>query len=103
VTDRQRLPNRRRSETFPVEAGGLHYLCTVSFYPDGRIGELFLNNTKSNSASDCNARDSAVVASIAIQHGVPIDVIRRALMRDTRGQATGPLGAALDRLAGSCE
>jgi hypothetical protein len=43
-----------------------------------------------------NAQDSAVVCSIALQHGVPIDVIRRALMRDPRGKASSPLGEAID-------
>lgn len=41
---RLRLPNRRASTTFDVEAGGLRYTATVSRFPDGRIGELFLTN-----------------------------------------------------------
>jgi hypothetical protein len=98
MSSRRRLPNRRASQTFELETGGLKYTCTVSRYADGSIGELFLSNTKSNSASDCNARDSAVVASIALQHGVPVETVRRALMRDSRGRATGPLGVALDML-----
>jgi hypothetical protein len=66
---RQRLPNTRFSETFELEAGGLLYTCTVSRFADGRIGELFLNNHKSNSAADTNARDSAITFSFAVQHG----------------------------------
>jgi hypothetical protein len=46
-----------------------------------------------------NAQDAAVLASIALQHGVPLDMIGRALMRDVSGRASGPLGAALDRIA----
>jgi hypothetical protein len=45
------------------------------------------------------ASDSAVLCSIALQYGVPVDVIRHALMRDSRGEASSPLGAVLDRLA----
>jgi hypothetical protein len=45
------------------------------------------------------ASDAAVVASIALQYGVPLEVIRHALMRDVRGRASGPLGAVLDLLA----
>jgi ribonucleoside-diphosphate reductase alpha chain len=97
---RRRLPNRRPSISFEVEAGGLKYSATVSRYADGRIGELFLNNHKSNSAADCNARDSAITFSIAIQHGADPEVIRRALCRDAQGRASGPLGAALDLLLG---
>jgi hypothetical protein len=44
-------------------------------------------------------RDSAVVCSIALQHNTPVDVIRRALLRDSRGVASSPLAMALDMLA----
>jgi hypothetical protein len=40
-----------------------------------------------------------VVASIVLQHGAHVDVIRRALLRDPRGVASSPLGVALDLLA----
>jgi hypothetical protein len=96
---RKRLPDRRMGETFELEVGGLRYTCTVGRYPDGRIGELFLNNHKSNSASDANARDAAIVCSLALQNGVPLETIRRALLRDSQGRPSTPLGCALDRIA----
>lgn len=68
----------------------------MSRFADGRIGEVFLNNHKSNSAADVAARDSAIVFSIAVQHGADPEVIRRALCRNANGQASGTLGAALD-------
>jgi hypothetical protein len=93
---RARLANRRPSETFSFEVGGLTYVCTIGRFPDGRIGELFLSNHKSNSQADTNARDAAITFSIAVQHGADPEVIRRALCRDSQGCASGPLGAALD-------
>jgi len=45
------------------------------------------------------AQDAAVVCSLALQHGVPLDVIGRALMRDVKCRASGPLATALDMLA----
>lgn len=96
---RERLPNRRLGETFEVEVAGLRYTATVGWFPDGRIGEIFLNNHKSNSAADTNARDSAIVCSIALQHGCDVETIP--LCRDSHGRASGPLGAALDPLAQS--
>jgi hypothetical protein len=95
---RERLPNRRVGETFELEVGGLRYTATVGRFSDGRIAEVFLGNHKSNSAADTAARDSAIVFSIAVQHGADVDVIRRALCRDSHGRASGPLGAALDQL-----
>jgi hypothetical protein len=97
--NRQRLPNRRRSETFSFQCGGLAYTATVSWFPDGRTAEVFLANHKADSQAGTNARDSAVVASIALQYGAPLDVIRKALLRDPRGRASSPLGAALDLIA----
>jgi hypothetical protein len=99
MTARAHLPNRRTAWTFELEVAGLRYTATVGRFPDGRIGELFLNNHKSNSAADVNARDAAIVCSIAIQFGADIETIRRALCRDSQGRASGPLGVALDALA----
>src|SRR5215471_3824105 len=96
---RERLPNRRLGETFELEVAGLRYIATVSRFPDGRLGEIFLSNLKSNSAADTNARDSAIVCSIALQCGADPETIRRALCRDSGGRPSGPLGAALDRIA----
>jgi hypothetical protein len=98
---RERLPNRRLGETFELEVAGLCYTATVGRFSDGRIGEIFLTNHKSNSAADTNARDSAIVCSIALQYGADVETIRKALCRDTRGRASGPLGTALDRIAGA--
>jgi len=53
--NRERLPNRRAAETFEIEVNGLRYTATVSRFADGRIGELFLTNHKSNSQADTNA------------------------------------------------
>jgi hypothetical protein len=99
VAERERLPNRREATTFDVEALRLHFRATVGKYPDGRIGELFISNHRVNSMAGIMASDAAVVASIALQYGVLLDVIRHALMRDVRGRASGPLGAVLDLLA----
>ncbi len=100
MTARVRLPNRRASTTFEFAIAGLRYTATFSRYADGRISELFLSNHKSNSAADTNARDSAITFSIAVQHGADPETIRRALCRGARGAASGPLGCALDHIAG---
>ena len=98
IRERQRLPDRRASETFAVECGGLNYTVTVSRYADGRLGEIFIDMIKAGSAADMAARDSAIVCSLALQYGADVETVRRALCRDARGEASGPLGAALDRL-----
>jgi hypothetical protein len=98
MTARERLPNRRASETLDLTVAGLGYTCTVSRYADGRIAEIFLTNHKSNSAADVGARDAAIAFSFAVQHGADPKAIRLALCRDCHGHPSGPLGAVLDLL-----
>jgi hypothetical protein len=98
---RNRLPNRRASTTFELEVGGLHYVATVSRFADGRPAEIFLSNHKINSGADVNARDAAIVCSIALQYGADVETIRKALCRDGQGRASGPLGSALDVITGA--
>jgi hypothetical protein len=97
---RQRLPDRRLSETFTFECNGLAYTATASWFADGRLGELFVGNHKAGSGADTSARDAAIILSIALQHGADLEVIRHALCRDARGRASGPLDAALDAMTG---
>jgi hypothetical protein len=96
---RQHLPARRAAETFELEIGGLRYTATIGRFADGRVAEIFLSNHRVNSAADTNARDSAIVCSIALQFGADLEVIRKALCRDSHGHASGPLGTALDIIA----
>ena len=97
---RMRLPDRRAAETFELQASGLQFTCTVGRFPDGRLAEIFLTNHKAGSHADTAARDSAIAFSIAVQHGVDPEAIRRALSRNSNGKANGPLGAALDLIFG---
>jgi hypothetical protein len=99
MSPRERLPNRRASISFDIEAQGLRFTATFSRFADGRVAEIFLQNCKAGSMAGINACDAAVMASIALQWGVPLVVIRKALMRDAHGKASGPLGAALDIIA----
>ena len=99
MTTRQRLPDRRHSESFDFDCHGLRYTCTYSKFENGTIGEIFLTNHKANSQSDSNAKDAAIIASLALQHGVSIDVIRKALLRDSLGRPSTPVGVALDLIA----
>lgn len=100
MTERQRLDNRRTSITFNFDCGPHCYTATVSYFPGtDRLAEVFLGNGRAGSDVDAAAKDSAVVASIALQHGVSVDTIRKALLRDPRGVASSPLGVALDPIS----
>jgi hypothetical protein len=99
MTERRRLPNRRHSLSFSFRWNGFEYVATISRFPTGELAEIFLTNGKVGSDADTAARDSAVICSISLQHNVPVDVLRGALLRNPDGKAAGPLGCALDLLA----
>jgi ribonucleoside-diphosphate reductase alpha chain len=99
AASRERLPNRRAHTLLNIEVGGFRYVAGVGHYGHGRLAEISLNSEKGGTAIDDAARDSAVVASIALQHGVDADTLRHALIRNGNGVASGPLGTLLDLLA----
>ena len=96
---RERLPDRRGSESRGFQCGGFAYVMTTRFH-DGRLAEIFLTNGKCGSDADEAARDNAVVCSLALQHNVPVEVIRKALLRNCDGSGSGPLTVALDIITG---
>jgi hypothetical protein len=101
MIERQRLPARRPSITFQFELHGLRYTASFSRFPNSdRIAEIFLQNHKPSSQSDSNGRDAAVAASLALQYGCPLEALQRAVLRDANGQASTPLGAAIDLICG---
>lgn len=96
---RDPLPQRRRCETLSYRVGNLTYNATIGFYPDGRPGEIFIDCAKAGTDAHTAARDSAIIASFALQHGASIETMRAALTRAPNGSAEGPLGVLLDLLA----
>jgi hypothetical protein len=96
---RERLPNRRSAERFEFTAGNVRYTAQIGSYPDGRIGEVFLNAGKIGTELDVIARDSAIAVSFALQHGATAEEITPAFTRRPDGSAEGPLGALFDLLA----
>ena len=93
-----RLPNKRPAVTTTFQRDGARFEMTVGYYPDGRVGEVFLNADRANSLLDFLMSDAAILASLALQYGAPLDEIMHALKRDTRGVAASPIGAALDQI-----
>jgi hypothetical protein len=96
---RRRLPNRRAAETMAFDRDNLKYCMSIGLYPDGRVGEIFLNAEHSNSLLDALAHDAAILASLALQFGCPLDVITHALKRDAQGTAASPIGQAMDLIS----
>jgi hypothetical protein len=89
---RQKRPNRRAIEINDFEHAGQRYTAAISRFPDNRIAEIFLTGGKYGADVHIHAQDSAVLASLALQSGVPVETIRHAIK--------GPIGHALALFAG---
>jgi hypothetical protein len=102
VSAREKLPARRYSESFDVEfppSTGKLYAVTIGCYPDGRIGEVFLSSyQKVGSQADMAARDLALLISIALQHGAPLEVMASAATKDAESRQEGLAGVVLEQL-----
>jgi hypothetical protein len=99
MSEGTRLQNRRNSRLFDFEAMNLKFVPSVSYFPNGAIAEIFIDEkARCGSTIGILCKDLAVTFSLAAQYGVPVDVIRRALCRDAAGNASGPLAAALDAI-----
>ena len=99
---RKRLANRRLHELIDFDHGQFRCTAGIGRFPDGSIAEVFLNVAKDGTALDTTARDAAILASFALQHGASADELRRALTRDGSGRPSGPLGTLLDMLSTDC-
>lgn len=77
----------------------MKFTASVSYFPDGRLGELFCDNHKCGSAIGTLVRDSAIILSFALQHGADVAAIGKALARDSAGRPLGPIGQAIDIIA----
>lgn len=101
---RDRLEDRRPNETTMLEFGGEKYIVTVGYYPDGRVGEVFIDRVKDRVASKLGAaldgvcRDSAVLMSMALQFGTSLETIGHAITRDDEGAPATIVGAICDLL-----
>jgi hypothetical protein len=91
---RRRLPSRRGSTIVTFEHEGRRYRASGSRFPDGRLAEIFLDvGGKAGSAVQAHADNEAILASLLLQHDVPVGAIRHSI--------DGPLALALDLLDGA--
>ena len=93
MSERERLPARRRAELLDFEHGGRRWTVTFGRFADGRVAEIFLDGAKASPLAEM-AKESALTASLALQHGAPLSSLRHAL----NGRETGPLATALGLL-----
>jgi len=99
MTLRRRLPQRRGAIAVEIEHAGHHFRMQIGCFPDGALGEVFLDAAKQNSGLDAFAADAAILVSLLLQHGATPAEIGHALRRAPDGTPASLVGAVVDRLA----
>jgi hypothetical protein len=88
MNQRRQPPNRRANEAYTFEHDGHRYRASAGRFANGDLAELFLDVSKAGSTLQQTAECAAILTSLALQHGVPPETIRRAV--------NGPISIALD-------
>ena len=91
--ERRRLPRIRRSYTMSFQVGGAEGTLTAGAHLDGQLGEIFLRLGKQGSTLAGLAEAFSIVTSLALQHGVPLELIAARL----RGLRFEPAGLTDDQ------
>jgi len=74
---RRRLPDERQSVTHKFSIGGHEGYIHVGLYEDGQPGELFVTMSKEGSVISGLMDAFATSVSLALQYGVPLEVLVR--------------------------
>ncbi len=72
---RERLPETRQSVTHKFQVGDQEGYITVGYFDDGRPGEIFVKIAQHGSTISGLLDTIAVLTSIALQYGVPIETL----------------------------
>ena len=71
--EREHLPNRRKGYTQKVVVGGHKLFLRTGEYPDGRLGEVFLDMHREGASFRSLMNCFAIAVSLGLQYGVPLD------------------------------
>ncbi|MDA0675235.1 MAG: vitamin B12-dependent ribonucleotide reductase, partial [Proteobacteria bacterium] len=73
ITQRRRLPQRRKGYTQKAIVGGHKVYLRTGEYEDGRLGEIFIDMHKEGAAFRSLMNNFAIAISIGLQYGVPLE------------------------------
>ncbi|HEY0837980.1 MAG TPA: vitamin B12-dependent ribonucleotide reductase [Azospirillum sp.] len=73
ISDRQKLPHRRKGYTQKAMVGDHKVYLRTGEYEDGRLGEIFIDMHKEGAAFRSLMNNFAIAVSIGLQYGVPLE------------------------------
>src|SRR5256714_3620406 len=90
ATSRRRLPAKRYGITQEAKVGGNKIFLRTGEYEDGMLGEIFIDMHKEGAALRSVMNCFAMLVSIALQYGVPLDTLVEQFVF-TRFEPQGPV------------
>ncbi|CAM2067866.1 Vitamin B12-dependent ribonucleotide reductase [Sulfidibacter corallicola] len=87
---RRQLPNRRGGYTQKVTIGGHKLYLRTGEYPDGQLGEIFLDMHREGASFRSLMNCFAIAVSLGLQYGVPLDEYLDAFVF-TKFEPSGPV------------
>ncbi|MGJ4953161.1 adenosylcobalamin-dependent ribonucleoside-diphosphate reductase [Bradyrhizobium sp. HKCCYLS20291] len=73
VRTREKLPSKRKASIQRSVVGGHKIYLHTGEYPDGRLGEIFIDMHKEGAAFRSMMNAFAIAISLGLQHGVPLE------------------------------
>ncbi|WP_417453720.1 vitamin B12-dependent ribonucleotide reductase [Kiloniella sp.] len=73
ITERKKLPSRRKGYTQKAIVGGHKVYLRTGEYEDGELGEIFVDMHKEGAAFRSLMNNFAIAISIGLQYGVPLE------------------------------
>ena len=90
ILERRYLPLKRSGHTYEAAIAGQKIYVRTGEYPDGRLGEIFIDFQKAGSPMQELLNCFCIVTSLALQYGVPLeDLVQR--LTFTRFEPCGPV------------
>lgn len=94
---RNRLPPRRPSENENFLFNNVEVAATFGYNEYG-VAEVFLSTRKAGTPFDVACRDIAVLISLLLQYGCPLEEIASAVTHDGDGRREGLAGHVIDKM-----
>lgn len=95
TSERRRLKNRRRLETYKVRVDGCAWFVSVGYYETGEVGEIFLDTSKAGSAFREMMAVMGQSLSLAFQYGAPASTVVNLLGGTSSGSVFQVVGDVL--------
>ncbi|MBA3828740.1 MAG: vitamin B12-dependent ribonucleotide reductase [Taibaiella sp.] len=73
IVERKQLPAKRRGYTIKGKIGGQALFLRTGEYPDGTLGEIFVDMSKEGATMRSLLNSFAIAVSVGLQYGVPLE------------------------------